>query len=133
MIFSKKINQLLLNFYENSETKEKINPRLLNQKKDGPKIKGVGVATNLPVGFYDDKTKDANIRGVETPADKEKRLVYGFSKISRFLELILVEHIDSKVSLDSKLQIGSGCSIIIPSRTQDILYKPLLYSTKVLV
>ena len=104
----------------------------MNQKKDGPKIKGVGVATNLPVGFYDDKTKDANIRGVETPADKEKRLVYGFSKISHFLELILVEHKESKVSLDSKLTIGSGCSIRIPSRTQDILYKPLSYSIRVL-
>ena len=56
--------------------KEKINPRLKNQKKDGPRIKGVGVAKDLPAGFYDDKTKDANIRGVETPADKEKRLVF---------------------------------------------------------
>ena len=65
----------MLKILKISETKEKINPRLLNQKKNGPKIKGVGVATNLPVGFYDDKTKDANIRGVETPADKEKRFV----------------------------------------------------------
>ena len=50
---------------------ERINKRL--QKKGGAKVKGVGIATNLPQGFFDDKTKDANIRGVETPADKEKR------------------------------------------------------------
>ena len=91
----------------------------MNQKKDGPKIKGVGVATNLPVGFYDDKTKDANIRGVETPADKEKRFVDFEVEILRFLEGILMEHIESKVSLDTKLQIGSRCSIRIPSRTRD--------------
>ena len=58
--------------------KEKINPRLLNQKKDGPRIKGVGVAKDLPAGFYDDKTKDANVRGVETPADKEKRFSFNY-------------------------------------------------------
>ena len=52
---------------------ERINKRLQNQRKDGPKVKGIGVASQLPAGFYDDKTKDANIRGVETPADKEKR------------------------------------------------------------
>ena len=64
--------------------KEKINPRLKNQKKDGPRIKGVGVAKDLPAGFYDDKTKDANIRGVETPADKEKRLVFHLAEFVLF-------------------------------------------------
>ena len=38
-----------------------------------------------------------------------------FSKISQFLEQFLMEHIDIKVSLDSKLQIDSICSIRIRS------------------
>jgi hypothetical protein len=71
---------------QDAEDKERINKRLLIQtqvvnffksnkqiKKDGARVKGVGIAKNLPQGFYDDKTKDANIRGVETPADKAKR------------------------------------------------------------
>lgn len=58
---------------EVDDSKEKINKRLLNQRKDGPKVKGIGIAKELPAGFYDDATKDAKIRGVETPADKEKR------------------------------------------------------------
>ena len=37
---------------------------------------------------------------------------FGFSEISRFLDRILMEHIETKVSLDSKLQIHS----IIPIR-----------------
>ena len=36
--------------------------------------------------------------------------------ISRFLEVILMEHIDMKSSLESKLQIGYICSIRIRSR-----------------
>ena len=40
----------------------------------------------------------------------------GFSKISHFLELILMEHIDTKNSLDSKLHIYFICSIGIRSR-----------------
>jgi len=58
---------------QEAEEKERINKRLLIQTQDGAKVKGVGIAKNLPQGFYDDKTKDANIRGVETPADKAKR------------------------------------------------------------
>ena len=40
----------------------------------------------------------------------------GFSKISHFLGRVLIEHIDMKNSLDSKLQIYSICSIRTRSR-----------------
>ena len=40
----------------------------------------------------------------------------GSSKISHFLERIRMEHIDSKVSSDCKLQISSICSIRNRSR-----------------
>ena len=40
-------------------------------------------------------------------ARKSKRLgKLGFSKISRVLERILMEHIDTKISSESKLRIG---------------------------
>ena len=42
--------------------------------------------------------------------------ICSFSKISHFLERILMEHIDMKNSLDSKLQVYSMCSIRIRSR-----------------
>ena len=45
--------------------------------------------------------------------------------ISRFLEGILMEYIDMKCSLDSKLQIFSSCSIGIPSRNREIVEKPV--------
>ena len=54
------------------EVNERANKRL-NSGQKGVKVKGIGIAKNLPQGFFDDKTKDANIRGVETPADKEAR------------------------------------------------------------
>ena len=66
------------NFYylskisETEEVSERPNKRLESGQK-GVKVKGIGIAKNLPQGFFDDKTKDANIRGVETPADKEAR------------------------------------------------------------
>lgn len=63
----------LMEVEQEADDKERINKRLLIQTKDGARVKGVGIAKNLPQGFYDDKTKDANIRGVETPADKAKR------------------------------------------------------------
>jgi len=81
--------------------KEKINPRLKNQKKDGPRIKGVGVAKDLPAGFYDDKTKDANIRGVETPADKEKR------EWSEFTEAMNEEVVKSNQLLEQEDEYGN--------------------------
>ena len=55
----------------------------------------------------------------------------GFSKISRFLERIQVEHIESKSSLESQLQICSICSIRIRSKNRDIvgkLFKTLGFS-----
>ena len=47
---------------------------------------------------------------------KNYQVINGLLKISRFLERILIEHIDKKESLDSKLQIYSICSIIIRSK-----------------
>ena len=38
------------------------------------------------------------------------------SKITHFLEGILMEHIDIKISLDSKLQVYTICSVRIQSR-----------------
>ena len=45
--------------------------------------------------------------------------------ISRFLEGILMEYIDMKCSLDSKLQIDYTCSVKTPSRNRDIIEKPM--------
>ena len=53
--------------------------------------------------------------------------ICSFSKISHFLERILMEHIDMKNSLDSKLQIHPLCSIRIPFRKRVIFKKPLLH------
>ena len=50
---------------------------------------------------------------------------FGISKILHFLERILMEHIDMKNSLDSKLQFNTTCSIRIRSRNWDIVEKPL--------
>ena len=48
----------------------------------------------------------------------------GFShKKSHSLERILIEHIDNKVSLESKLQIQSICSSETRSRSPDIVEK----------
>ena len=47
-----------------------------------------------------------------------------FSKISHFLEGILMEHIDMKNRLDSKLHVSSMFSIRIRSRKWDIFDKP---------
>ena len=47
-----------------------------------------------------------------------------FSTISHFLERILMEHIDLKKSLDSKLQIYSICFTRIRSRSWDVVEKP---------
>ena len=44
-------------------------------------------------------------------------------EISQVLERILMEHIESKNSLESKLQINSICSIRIFSRNGDIFDK----------
>jgi len=49
----------------------------------------------------------------------------GFSRISQLLERVLMEHIDIKVRPDSKLQIGSICSIRIRSGSWDTVEKPL--------
>ena len=54
------------------------------------------------------------------PIQHLKSCVNSFLKKSRFLERILMEHIDTKDSLDSWLQIVCICSIRIRSRTQDI-------------
>ena len=43
-----------------------------------------------------------------------------FSKITHFLERILMEHIDITVSLESQLRISSISSIGIPSENRDI-------------
>ena len=43
-----------------------------------------------------------------------------FSRISYFLERILMEHIELNCSLDSELTFISICSIKIPSRNRDI-------------
>ena len=47
----------------------------------------------------------------------------GKSRFSRFLEEVLMEHIDMKNSLESELQIYSLCSMRNPSRNQDIVKK----------
>jgi len=80
---------------------ERINKRLQNQRKDGPKVKGIGVASQLPAGFYDDKTKDANIRGVETPADKEKR------EWNEFTEAMNEEVVKSNQMLEEEDEHGN--------------------------
>ena len=48
-----------------------------------------------------------------------------FSTISWFLEGILMQHVDMKLSLDSKLQIDFICSIGIRSRNRVIVAKPI--------
>ena len=53
-------------------------------------------------------------------ARKAEKVCFTYSTISRFLDWILMEHIDMKCSLDSKLQIYSICSIIISFRNPDI-------------
>ena len=55
------------------------------------------------------------------------KFVVSISKISHFLDGILIEHIDTKSSVDSKLQIYSICSIRIRSRKRDIPYVVDLY------
>ena len=42
---------------------------------------------------------------------------------SRLLEQIRLEHVDSIASIESKLQIGSTCSMRIRYRNQDIVGK----------
>ena len=54
----------------------------------------------------------------------------GYSKISHFLERILMEHKDMKNSLDSKLQVCCICFIQICSRKRDIFEKPLQHNSK---
>ena len=49
--------------------------------------------------------------------------------ISRFLEVILTENIDTKSSLVSKLQIEYICSIRICSRNRDIIEKPQFFDS----
>ena len=49
----------------------------------------------------------------------------GFSKISPFLERVLMEHIDIEVSPESKLQISSIFSVKIRFGKLDIFEKPL--------
>ena len=49
----------------------------------------------------------------------------GFSKISQFLERILIEQIELICSLQSRLTFLSICSIRIRSRNRDIFKKPL--------
>ena len=51
-----------------------------------------------------------------------------FSAISQFLKRVLMECIDMKNSLDSKLQICSICSVRIRSRKWDIFEKPLKHN-----
>ena len=53
----------------------------------------------------------------------------GFSMFFRFLEGILMEHIDMKSSLDSKLQVCCTCSSRIPSRNRDIAKNGTAYKT----
>ena len=50
-----------------------------------------------------------------------------FWRISRALELIVLEHIDMENSLESKLQVYSICSIRLRSRKGDIAEKPLKF------
>ena len=47
-----------------------------------------------------------------------------FWKISRFLDQILLEYVESIVSINSKLYFYSICSIRIYSRNRDIFEKP---------
>ena len=60
--------------------------------------------------------------------DKSKLLLHGgwggFLTISQILERILMGHIGTKNSLDSKLQVYSMCVINIRFKKQDILEKP---------
>ena len=51
---------------------------------------------------------------------KERERVSRFSSVSQFLERVLMEHIESICSLESKLTFMSICSIRIPSRNRDI-------------
>ena len=53
-----------------------------------------------------------------------------FSRISHFLERILMEHIDIKRSLDSKLQIYFVCFIRISTRKCYIVEKPEQHNSK---
>ena len=54
-----------------------------------------------------------------------KKMFLRFFGISRFLERILMEYIDIKDSLDSKLQIHSIYCIRILSRNRDMIEKPM--------
>ena len=54
-----------------------------------------------------------------TTTDRLDVRCYGFSKISHFLERVPMEHIETKNSSDSKLQIGTICSISNHSRNRD--------------
>jgi len=93
---------------------ERINKRL--QKKGGAKVKGVGIATNLPQGFFDDKTKDANIRGVETPADKEKR------EWSEFTDAVNEELVKSHQMLEEDDESGNLAKDIVEVDLQMSLF-----------
>ena len=66
----------------------------------------------------------------ETEPDVALVLILHFSPliktISRFLERFPTEHIDTKWSLDSKLQFESMCFIRIRSRNQDTFKKDTL-------
>ena len=55
---------------------------------------------------------------------KFSRVFCGFSKISYFLERIIIEHIEMKNNLDSKRQIYFICSIRTWSRKWDIVENP---------
>ena len=60
-------------------------------------------------------------------------ILVGFSKISSFLERILIEHIDIKNSLDSKLQTNSLCplelalEVEISSKNAGAYLQPLIF------
>ena len=56
--------------------------------------------------------------------DGSELFYYDFSRISHFLERTLMEYVDIKNRLDSKLDIYCIYSIRIRSRKQDIFEKP---------
>ena len=65
-----------------------------------------------------------SIKDLRRQVKKYDFFSFFFSKISYFLERVLVEHIDMKDSLDSSLQTCSLCSIRIRSRKLDMFKKP---------
>ena len=67
---------------------------------------------------------DVDLFGSDDEEDAEAERIKVKSKLSLFLERILMEHIKSICSLESHLFFVSICSIKIPSRNGDIFDLP---------